>query len=326
MKKKLIEILETNSQDRLIHREGTKLEFKENFNFKSINFYSKTIAAFANNRGGIIIFGVTDSPRKAIGMKNNNFENTDPADITNFLNINFSPEIIWHMYSYNIEDKLFGIIHTIESHNKPIMSTNNTRNNVTEEGDIYYRYSGRSEKIKYTELNNIIKENRDKERKFWTSHIEKIATIGPENISLIDLKRGEITGDNNEKLVIDKDIIEKIKFIHEGHFVKKDGAPALRLIGNIEGVKTVSPDFDFEKDFYTTTEMGKELDLISPNGSPAYMSAVIKHYKIKENPEYYKSNRGQNLYSKKCMRYLKEQNIDLGMAKEFAKINRKVQC
>ena len=44
-------------------RESNTVEFKENFNASNTSKYAKTMAAFANNKGGYIIFGITDRPR-----------------------------------------------------------------------------------------------------------------------------------------------------------------------------------------------------------------------------------------------------------------------
>ncbi len=38
---------------------------------------------------------------------------------------------------------------------------------------------------------------------------------------------------NSNKLLIPEELLEKISFINEGHFVEKDGAPALKLIGDV---------------------------------------------------------------------------------------------
>lgn len=45
----------------LFHREGQELEFKEQFNLAGLADYFRDVAAFANNRGGYLIFGVKDS-------------------------------------------------------------------------------------------------------------------------------------------------------------------------------------------------------------------------------------------------------------------------
>lgn len=52
----------------LYHREGQELEFKEQFNLAGLADYFRDFAAFANNRGGYLIFGVKDSPRIPVGL------------------------------------------------------------------------------------------------------------------------------------------------------------------------------------------------------------------------------------------------------------------
>jgi len=75
--KLLRELIRTKSDGTLFHREKQDLEFKKNFQFKSMAKYLKTIAAFSNNQGGVIVFGISDSPRKPIGMSNDQFNSID---------------------------------------------------------------------------------------------------------------------------------------------------------------------------------------------------------------------------------------------------------
>ena len=54
---------------RIINREGTTIEFKESYNHGNMAQYFKAMAAFANNQGGYILFGIGDKPRRLIGLK-----------------------------------------------------------------------------------------------------------------------------------------------------------------------------------------------------------------------------------------------------------------
>jgi len=54
---KKIFIFHSSIANRIISRESSQLEFKESFNWLSKDKYAKSMAAFANNRGGFIIFG-----------------------------------------------------------------------------------------------------------------------------------------------------------------------------------------------------------------------------------------------------------------------------
>ena len=80
-------ILSNNSADgTLKSRESNTVEFKEAFNKNSTAKYGKTMAAYSNNRGGYIIFGVKDKPRKIIGLKNDNFENMSQEQFSDAIN------------------------------------------------------------------------------------------------------------------------------------------------------------------------------------------------------------------------------------------------
>ncbi len=54
------EILRVKESGYLFHREGQELEFKEQFNFSSLDDYFKDFPAFSNNKGGFLVFGVQD--------------------------------------------------------------------------------------------------------------------------------------------------------------------------------------------------------------------------------------------------------------------------
>ena len=101
------------------------------------------------------------------------------------------------------------------------------------EGDIYYRYGGRSEHIRYEELAEIIDSNRKEEEQRWIEFVKKAAKVGIDNVGLLDLYQGEISGQGGS-LLIDEELLEKLAFIKEGEFVETKGKPALRLVGGRE--------------------------------------------------------------------------------------------
>jgi len=167
--------------NRVISRESNSLEFKETFNWNSKDKYAKSIAAFANNKGGFLIFGIKSNPRDLVVLKSKNFENLDEAKITEYLNSVFSPEILWEKFIFKIKRNIeLGVISVQKSLNKPIVCIKN--NGVLKEAEIYYRYNARSEKIKYPELAKLISEIRETERRGWRELIKKIAKIGPPKI------------------------------------------------------------------------------------------------------------------------------------------------
>lgn len=221
--------------NRIISRESGWLEFKESFNWNSKDKYAKSMAAFANNKGGYIIFGIKDKPRDLIGLQSDNFETTDEAKITAYLNSVFSPEIVFEKFVITVQSKNVGILHSHQIKTKPVVCLKNDGD--LKEADIYYRYNARSEKIKYAELKMMFEQAKQEERKSWMEHFEKISKIGPANAAIMDTIGGEITGKGGT-LVIDKKLIPKLKFINEGSF-KEGGKPVLRLIGDVKPVSVV---------------------------------------------------------------------------------------
>lgn len=217
---------------RIISRESGQLEFKESFNWNSKEEYAKTMAAFANTKGGCIVFGIKDHPRDLIGLKNNNFEATDEAKISLYLNSIFLPEIIFEKFITYENSKTIGIIKIEEAKNKPIVCAKSGE--ILKEADIYYRYNGSSSKIKYGELKILLEAIINEERKIWMSHLERISKIGAENAVILDIANGKVEGKGGA-LLIDSKLIPKIKFIKEGSF-KEGGEPTLKLVGNVKPV------------------------------------------------------------------------------------------
>ena len=218
--------------DRIISRESGQLEFKESFNWHSKEEYAKTMAAFANNKGGCIVFGIKDRPRDLIGLRSNNFETTDESSVSLYLNSIFSPEIIFKKDVIDENSKTIGIIRIEEAKNKPIVCIK--AGEAVKEADIYYRYNGSSSKIKYGELKMLLEVIRNEERKIWMGHLEKISKIGAENAVILDIANGKVEGKGGS-LLIDSKLIPKLKFIKEGSF-KEGGEPALKLVGDVKPV------------------------------------------------------------------------------------------
>lgn len=229
---------------RIINREGTTIEFKESYNHGNMSQYFKAMAAFANNTGGYILFGVGDRPRRLLGLKDKSlsqFEELKVEEFTKALLDYFSPEIKWDHCTFEFHDMSFGVIYVYPLTRKPCIckkhyDAQNTKYSL-KEGDIYYRYGGRSERIRYAELSSIIDETRRNEERQWINFAKKAVRIGVSNAALLDLNTGSLSGSGGS-VVLDGDLLQKIAFIQEGKFVETNGTPTLRLIGDITEIST----------------------------------------------------------------------------------------
>jgi hypothetical protein len=229
--------LKLGTRDILKNRENTYLEFKETFNLGSRAKYARTLASFSNNKGGYIVFGVTKEPHKLKGLNMVNFESCDPAKITEYLNSHFSPELAWDMDTITFHEVSLGYLYAHEISDKPIIATS-TDGNEIQEAIIYYRYRGQSTAIKFPELRTLFDERIARERRAWIQHLTTIGRAGPTNVGVIDTIRGKVFG-GGSPFLIDEGLLRKLKFIRAGQFSEAEGAPALRLVGDVQPVAGV---------------------------------------------------------------------------------------
>lgn len=247
------------------NRENTRLEFKKTFHLQ-IKSYIKSIAAFANNSGGQIIFGVENTPRKPVGLDDfNKFDCFDnkvlSTCIQNSLSVNVEFEIDYFKQEIGDKEIVFGYLIVNESNQKPVICKVTDGKEGLREGAIYYRYSAKNEEIKAQDLMKLIQDEKDKEKQLWLQHLQKITQKGVQNVGVFSYDGEMFAG--NHKIIIDKEAVKQIKFIKEGNFVEKDGATALMLKGKIEGMEsleviTVSSDPN-KTHPYSITQIGNEL-------------------------------------------------------------------
>lgn len=273
---------ELNSKGFLKQRESYDLEFKESFHYgDSLAEYIRSVVGMANNKGGEIIFGVKDKPRQPIGLINDKFENCDPNKINQFISQYFSHEVHWNMETHEVYGKQFGRLWVEEAPQKPVVCSK-VYKSILREAAIYYRYRGETKEIGYTELSRILADEREKEKILWLRHIEKIGQVGPQNIHLIDTFNGIIqTG--HGKILLDKAIADKLKFIKEGEFSEKEGAPTLKLIGEVTGIvdTTNMPKTDALYP-YRFGDLKEKFDINNYE-----FQAILWKLSIKGNPKYH---------------------------------------
>ncbi|EKD81419.1 MAG: hypothetical protein ACD_39C01819G0005 [uncultured bacterium] len=227
--------LSTTNIDRVISRESSNLEFKESFGWVSLAKYLKTCAAYANTKGGYIVFGIANRPHLLCGLSGANlksFDEIDPEKMSGHFNEHFAPEIQWDIQEYELKGKIFGLLYIHEARDKPVVCIKDAGKEL-KEGDIYYRYRGRSERIKYPELRAILELKRENEQRIWMHHLGAIARIGVRDAGIFDLNTGSVTGTSGAFL-IEESLLSQLSFIKEGEFSEVKGKPALKLLGHLE--------------------------------------------------------------------------------------------
>lgn len=279
----------------LFRREGQELEFKEQFNLHGLADYFKDFSGFANNRGGLLVFGVKDAPRIPQGLTEGSiaqFNKIDPEKITGFLLDIYSAAIEWEQALFELDGKWFGVFQVSEARVKPIIAKKDEgKSQQIKNGEIYFRYGGRTQKIQYAELQSIIDHRVELNNKHWLGLIEKIGRAGPENAAILDTERGLIERDKATVLVLDAELTSKIKFIKEGEFVEKGGATALKLVGDVTPInqvdvtKRVKENLtkQFPLSFMELRDKVKEAFVHAKSND---VSRVIRENSLKTNPDY----------------------------------------
>ena len=101
----------------IISGESNNVEFKEMLPDKHIK-YMKTVVAFANGKGGKIIFGVKDDTREIVGINNESIFKTIDS-ITNAISDLVEPKIIPNIILQTINDKTLIVVEIESSKPKP---------------------------------------------------------------------------------------------------------------------------------------------------------------------------------------------------------------
>lgn len=276
-------MIDLNNRGQVRQRESQSLEFKESFSLgDALLEYLRTLVGMANNNGGSLVFGVSDNPRLPVGLHDDRFASLDPRNINRLLLDYFSSDIDWTTSMISLNSADLGVISVKQSLVRPIICTRSHNGKRLREGAIYYRYRGETREIKANELGALLQYERDKERRMWMEHIKSIGTIGPQAAHILDLKNNHIDF-GNAKVLIDESLVGKIKLIKEGQFTEREGAPTLRLLGDIDGVVGEEGIVINVASYpYTETTVLERVNI-----GQHTLRALVWHLEIKGNPEYH---------------------------------------
>lgn len=84
--------------------ESTNIDYKENVEKKKPKSWLKSVSAFANTRGGILVFGVRDYDKEAIGLEN---IKSDSEYISEKINSKITPLPRFELHNFEFDNKDF---------------------------------------------------------------------------------------------------------------------------------------------------------------------------------------------------------------------------
>lgn len=140
----------------LLPSESQVVEYKMYFKTdeKSLIGYAKALAAFANNSGGYLIFGVSDD-RKPCQFDEDKFRTFDWQRFQEIIDDFFGVGIAWHQDLVEDADLKLGVVFAAKSRDSIVICEKSGGAGV-EEGAIYYRYSGETRRIKPRDLRRLM--------------------------------------------------------------------------------------------------------------------------------------------------------------------------
>lgn len=295
-----IKILTLDSRGYVKSRESAKLDFKESFNWQNNAEYIKTMAAFANNQGGFLVFGIKDSPREIVGLQGQAFDTLTSEKISEFVKSTLSHNLSYEFETLEFDNKKIGWIYTRESQIKPIICTKTIGGGKDlKDGVIYFRNGARSEPIRSANLQKIIDDQRLAESKRWMELVKQAGVIGIENAAVLSLADGAVSAPGG-RVIIDESIMKDLRCIKEGEFNEKIGAPTLKIIGEVEASsarvieRNIDPEIKYQ---LTTKQLGEELGFPSKSAM-ANALALVKYFNLQSDEYMYSFKAGKVTYKK----------------------------
>lgn len=282
-------------------REGKTKEFKEDFILQDLVDYGKSLAAFANADGGVIVFGVAEKPRRLVGVPEEHIP--DEVRITQHLRNHFAPEIPFTTEVYEQAGRKYYAIAVERALNRPVICRKGQSKktvdgkgkaqdkHVTQEGAIYYRYSAETRVIGFTELSSLLQEREKDSLRQIIETFEAIEKVGPGKVAVVDAQALSREG-GVSNVYISRVVAKTLRFIEEGRFVESqdEGAPAYVIAGHVN-LNAVIPEAPDDEEKMLPTEFAKAIQpelerwfSLSKDISPSQVKPLMEHLGLMEYP------------------------------------------
>ena len=213
--------------------EHESCECKKDFDPKKMTTIVRTVAALANNKGGLIFFGVSNTGYKVQGI-GEEFSKTDIVQIVEKVKAHLSPTpTIVAKDTIDFDGLQVGFLQVAKYPNPPVIVYRD--GDGLNEGEILFRYPGQSSRIKFGDLRAMLDERDRLAQSALAQAAGRIADIGTKHAMILDTHRN-VLEDGGHSILIDQKLAESLKFIKEGEFDEKLGAPTLKLVGEVAPV------------------------------------------------------------------------------------------
>ncbi len=216
-----------------------------------------------------MFIGVQNADCRVVGMPDTSFQGTDIVRIADKVKNLLTPTPVFAKEVIEIAGLAVGVIYVEKYLNPPVIVCRDA--DGLEDGSILFRYPGQSGKIKFGDLLALLRERDRAATQALLASATRLSEIGTDRALIVDTDRGELDA-GSKRIVIDRALADQLNFIREGEFEERAGAPALRLIGDVQAI-------DSEKKVVERIE-GRALD------ADAVLFAYLGHEDVREPLQY----------------------------------------
>jgi hypothetical protein len=221
---------------RITARESTDLEFKRDIALPTFRKSLKTIAAFANKTGGQIVFGVSDNPRLLVGL---GATVLDEGQQSEQISQAISPMPATHFSTFNIHGRVIGVL-TVDPLPKPpsiaIRDIAGAQGDdpVLRKGTVYTRRRGQTAPITGEEFSQLLISRDERTRSEIFAYLSRGRDIGFDQVVVADPRNGAGEEGKEMTFYLPASAAADLNVIDEGTLVHEGGAPAYKLVGNVQ--------------------------------------------------------------------------------------------
>ena len=214
---------------RLSGGETSELECKREVDTRKLDPVVRTIAGMANNRGGLILLGVENKSGLVVGLPDMKFADLDLVKISSAVRAHLHPTPIFRKGVVDVAGLQVGFVFVEPSPDKPVAVYR--PGDRMEDGDVFFRYPAETCRIKFGDLRTLLDERDARRVGELARLVGRVAEIGLDNSVILNTAAGTAEIADRPPLFVDPSLLEQIKFIKEGEFDERTGAPTLKVIG-----------------------------------------------------------------------------------------------
>lgn len=311
-----------DNEFRVTARESTDLEFKRDMALATFRKSLKTIAAFANKNGGIIVFGVSDNPRMLVGL---NAQVLDEGQQSEQIAAAISPIPTTHFYTCELHGRAVGVL-LVEPLSKPPaiaikdLSGAQGSDNILRKGIVYTRRRGQTAPIAGEEFSQLLLSRDERIRSEIFSYLGRGREIGFDQVVIADPRSDSEDGGDEMTFYLPATAATDMNVIDKGTLVQEGGAPAYKLIGNVQLTTPADKDPRSPKrPSDAVEEMRPTIKEVFGEGFPwshSHLRKAAEHLGFWKQPEGDKSNTGIEPITGTTLYYAKARDAVIQFARQ----------